>query len=437
MKKTLLFLIISTLTVTLLSVSLQASAFEQTFKQPIYSEIVQEAADILSKHFDSIIQVHSVVQLSEPQRRNLLLRIHLQSPNTHVPKSVILKQTLSQDSSEQEDDQIFGRFARDWASLEFFSRMNIEHPITPQFYGGNSNHRFILIEDLGENHVSLVDSLTGDNKDLAKEALLRFVKCLGKLHAYGYGKTEAYFKILKKIRPQAEFPEEKFLITFDKILSRLESLLNHLHISLSEGARSEIAEVFKANLAPGPFTTLIHGDICPDNLFDNHKTNELYLIDFEWAFVKNALLDGTYLRMSFPTCWCAKRVPDEQIPFLEASYRQELMKTIPAAANDVEYHDAYVKACGFWMLKSLLLIEDVLEVEEIWPSGETPPDSHWKPESNLVRPRILSRLNAFISVANEHEKLPYLMTMAKQILETLYTRWPDVKQLDVYPAFND
>ncbi len=58
----------------------------------------------------------------------------------------------------------FFRFARDWAGLEFLSSLEGEHPITPQFYGGSINHRFILIEDLGENHVSLVDSLTGSNK---------------------------------------------------------------------------------------------------------------------------------------------------------------------------------------------------------------------------------------------------------------------------------
>ena len=399
--------------------------------------IVKEAIDILSQHFNATIQAKSVVQLSEPQRRNLLLRIYLQSPQTHVPRSVILKQTLSQDSSKQEDDQIFGRFARDWAGLEFLSSLAGEHPITPQFYGGSINHRFILIEDLGENHVSLVDSLTGSNKNLAKEALQRFVKCLGQLHANGYGKTESYLEILKKIRPEAESQEEKYHITLNKTLPKFASLLNQLHVAFPEAAQSEIAKVFKANLIPGPFTTLVHGDICPDNLFDDQKINELRLFDFEWGFVKNALLDGTYLRMSFPTCWCAKRIPDELIPSLEASYRQELIKTIPAAANDAEYNDAYVEACAFWMLKSVLFIEDVLEHEETWPSGDTPPESLWKPETNQLRPRVLSRLCAFIDIAKQHEKLPHLVSIAEQILKELHARWPDARPLDVYPAFND
>ena len=437
MKKVLCSLITSTLTAGSLIATPQAIIPEQSFGQSAHSEIVKDAIDILEKRFNATIQMQSVVQLSEPQRRNLLLRIYLQSPHTQVPRSVILKQTLSQDSSKQEDDQIVGRFARDWAGLEFLSSLEVEHPITPQFYGGSTHHRFILIEDLGENHVSLVDSLTGGNKDVAKEALSRFVKCLGQLHANGYGKTETYFKILKKIRPQAESQEEKYHITLDKTFPRLESLLDQLHVTLSEGTQSEIAEVFKANFTPGPFTTLIHGDICPDNLFDNRETNELRLIDFEWGFVKSALLDGTYLRMSFPTCWCAKRIPNELLPSLEEAYRQELIKTIPAAANDAEYNDAYVQACAFWMLKSVLFIEDVLEHEENRPSGDIPPESLWKPEANLLRPRVLSRLHAFINVAKQHQKLPQLVAMAEQILRELHTRWPDSRPLDVYPAFNE
>lgn len=145
MKKVLYSLAASTLTAGSL-IAAPPAIPEQT----THSEIVKNAIDILEKRFNATIQAQSVIQLSEPQRRNLLLRIYLQSPHIQVPKSVILKQTLPQDSSKQEDDQIVGRFARDWAGLEFLSSLEVDHPITPQFYGGSTPHRFILIEDLGE-----------------------------------------------------------------------------------------------------------------------------------------------------------------------------------------------------------------------------------------------------------------------------------------------
>lgn len=422
-------LIASALAASLALATPQAVVFKQTFfekSQSTHSAIVKEATDILSEHFGAPIQAHSVVQLSEPERRNLLLRIYLQDPHAEVPISVILKQTLSQTDSTQEDNKILGRFARDWAGLEFLSGLALESPITPQFYGGSAHYRFILIEDLGEIHVSLANSLIGKNRDLAEKALLRFMKCLGQLHAFGYGKTEDYFNILKRIHPQVESQEAQYHIALDETLPKLASAVTQLDFALTEGIQSEINEVFKANFTPGPFTTLIHGDICPDNLFDYQETNTLRLIDFEWGFVKNALLDGTYLRMSFPTCWsdwCTKRIPEAMLPSLEEAYRQELIKSIPAAANDIEYHKAYVHACALWMLKSILFMEDALNA------------SNDSPDAKILRPRALSRLHAFIHIARQHKQLPHLVSMAEQILNELHARWPDTRPLDVYSAF--
>lgn len=402
--------------------------------------ILQEAITILAKQFNTEIDVTSVVQLSEPERRNLILRITFQHPSMTDSKSVILKQTLPKkgsDGSNKSHQKIIDRFARDWAGLEFLSTLKTDAPPAPKFYGGSTKHNFILIEDLSENHISLVDSLTCNNADIAKASLLRLMVCLGQLHACSHSKTESYFEILKKINPSADSWQDYLNKILDKDLTTLKTVFKNLDITPSKEVLSEITNVFTSNLAPGPFTTLIHGDICPDNVFDNPEKNELHFIDFEWSVVRNALLDGTYLRMSFPTCWCAKAIPKELIDPLEASYREQLMKTIPAARNDEKYHDAYTHACAFWMLKSILTLEDVLEKEDTWPSGPTPPQSLWKPEANLVRPRVLSRLIAFIEVAKTYEKLPHLLAMAEHILKELELRWPDAKPLDFYPAFTE
>ncbi|MBA3602372.1 MAG: alpha/beta fold hydrolase [Parachlamydiaceae bacterium] len=402
---------------------------------PVSSIVLKEVVDILSNHFNTQVQVGSIIQLSEKERRNLILRINIQNPSAGVPKSIILKQTLPQKLSD-DSNKISDRFARDWTGLEFLSMLKTDAPPVPKFYGGSLEHKFILIEDLGKNHISLVDSLTGDNANEAEIALLRFMIDLGKLHASSYGKTEDYFKILRKVNTTAESWQDDLQKTIEKDLPALKLSLKSLNMEPPEDVLSEIHSVFKSNLVPGPFTTLIHGDICPDNVFYNREKKELYLIDFEWSFVKNALLDGTYLRMSFPTCWCAKAVPDRLISTLESSYREQLKKTIPAARSEEEYRDAYVNACAFWMLKSLLLIEVVLEKEDMWSSGPTPPESLWKPEDNRVRPRILSRLISFIEISKAYEKLPHLSSMAEEVLKKLKIRWPEAKPLELYPAFS-
>ncbi len=408
---------------------------KETSVNPVNSIVLKEVADILSNRFNTQIKVESIIQLSEQERRNLILRINIQNPSAGVPKSIILKQTLPAKPSD-DPNKIADRFARDWSGLEFLSMLKTSAPPAPKFYGGSLEHRFILIEDLGESHISLVDALTGDNEKEAELALLRFMINLGQLHSGSYGKTEDYYKILKKVNPSAESWQDNLQKAIEKYLKNLKLSLKSLNMEPSEKVLFEIYNVFKFNLAPGPFTTLIHGDICPDNVFYSREKNELYLIDFEYCVVKNALLDGTYLRMSFPTCWCAKAVPAGLISILETSYRDQLKETIPAARSDEEYHDAYVNACAFWMLKSLLLIESVLEKDDTWPSGPTPPESLWNPEANQVRPRVLSRLISFIEISKAYKKLPHLLSMAEEILKELKIRWPNAKPLELYPAFS-
>ena len=57
--------------------------------------IRKKTLDILRKRFDPAdIDIDSAVYLSEPERRNVLLRITLTSTSESVPKSIILKQSL-------------------------------------------------------------------------------------------------------------------------------------------------------------------------------------------------------------------------------------------------------------------------------------------------------------------------------------------------------
>ncbi len=395
--------------------------------------ILQEVIDVLSKRFEKPIKIQSITPLSEPERRNTLSRIHIQNPAKEVPESFIFKQTCLESSENEEDS--FARFARDWAGLEFLSQVKSNDLLVPQFYGGSIKYRFILLEDLGENHVSLVDSLTGADENQAKVALHRFMKRLGQFHATGYGKTDTYFEIMKKLNAPVPSWQEDLKITFDEPFSKIKPLLKTFALLESESLWEEINGSLKAPLEPGPFTTYVHGDNCPDNVFDNPDKNELHLIDFEWGSVRSALLDGSYLRMSMPTCWCSKAIPQDLIDSLEIIYREELKKKIPAAHDDEAYFAAYTNACAFWMLNIFAEIEKVMLEDKLYNSGPVPERCLWKPEENSGRPRTLSRLQAFIDVSKRYDRLPHLGSMAEKILMELKIRWPDAKPLEVYPAF--
>ncbi|KTD56753.1 putative N-acetyltransferase YafP [Legionella santicrucis] len=402
-------------------------------KQTLNPHLIDKAKQLLSEYFGTSIDIQSVTFLNEPERRNCVLRLGLIQSTTTIPQTVILKQSLPE---EEKDNEAFARFARDWAGLEFAEKLPHCIHNVPRFYCGDKSLRFIIIEDLGAKHISLVDSLTSPRRDKAIFALKRFMKALGSFHAAGAKHTQLYDNILTQIHNEHITQEEDATDTHQTLINQLISTHQQLQLSLSDECIQEAHQLITSMLSSGPFTVLTHGDICPDNVFDHEDNDELQLIDFEWAFVRNALLDATYLRMSMPTCWCAKAIPIDVIESLEVIYREEISRAIPEAKNDKLYQKSYTEACGFWILQQTLhYIDSTLEHDRIGPSGPTPKNSLWKSDENWVRPRILSRLQAFINVATAYDLLPHMALMAKKIVDALQKRWPDVKPLPFYPAF--
>lgn len=192
---------------------------------------------------------------------------------------------------------------------------------------------------------------------------------------------------------------------------------------------------------PGPFTVLIHGDIAPDNVFDHQPPKGLQLIDFENAAVRNALLDGTYLRMSMPTGWCAKALPSDVIKHLEKTYRSELAKCIDDAKDDTLYNTAYTQACAYWALQEManFKMANLTQGKSLGRYPGMPEHLVWGADDNSGRSRFLSRLQAFIDVANDHSMLPNIKKMAEAMLAVIKDNnlWPNAEPLGFYPAFNE
>jgi len=114
--------------------------------------LLEKASHILHRAFGADIHIRHADYLSEPERRNVILRLFISHKSLQEPKSVILKQSLPR-AKERAQEKAFARFARDWAALEFLSNLPQSMHIVPTFYGGDTPLNFILIEDLGaDNH---------------------------------------------------------------------------------------------------------------------------------------------------------------------------------------------------------------------------------------------------------------------------------------------
>jgi hypothetical protein len=392
--------------------------------RPIQKNLLREIERVLSASFDlSQTPISTISPISGPERRNRIMRIEFKNSQS----SVIFKESHPQilpnvpTNPAEMKREAYERFSKDWAGLEFASTLHAESPLCPKFYGASKDHLFILLQDLGKTQDTLATHLLGEYPSVATASLERYLTCLGRFHAAGHAEIGRYLEILRGINPEA--PPINIADCVKTSLHQLKSLLARLKVPYTKELQEEVQRVIESTLNPeGPFATVTHGDPCPDNVFD--YPDKLLLIDFECAEVKSALLDATYPRMSMPSGWCAGRVPGKLLEPCEARYRQELSKQIPEASDDKVYFEAYAQACALHLLKSEVawLIDECFEK-----------DYKWGPFSE--RSRALTHLDTFISISEQHDTLPALRTMAIRLIQTLTTKWPDAKPLELYPAY--
>ena len=404
-----------------------------------YREIIDDATRLMTMYFQKPIRFSKVIQLSEPDRRNIILRLLIDNPTTNMPQSLILKKTAidkrSFDVSASDETEIeqLSRFAHDWAGLEFLTAIGSTHG--PHFYAGSLEHKFILIEDLGLEHPSLVGPLTRPstvtNIQEAETALSAYLRRVGKMHADTLGKSKQFTSILHRIYPQAI--RYNFIPDADGI--EVYSQLKALTGDESHELQQEIQSVLEFAKSPGDFSVYLHGDICPDNVY--YQGNEIRLIDFEFGDFGHALIDGVYLRMSMPSCWCSKAVPDAVLQCMEVIYRDELKTALVLARDDSVYNKQLAYACAYWIIRALQSLHEIKLIDNEWicPSGPVDADSEWDPKDNAFRPRILSRLDAFISCAKKTGHLPALCNASIRLLSHLKNVWPEEKFIDVFPVF--
>lgn len=163
-----------------------------------FDPLVTAAERILSGVIGGPIHFTSVERLSEPDRRNLLLRC-TSSHTRDLPSQFILKK-VQVESYKPEDPDSWDtqRFFNDWVGSEFLSTLGADHG--PRFYGGDRELGFILLEDLG-HHRSLVEPLLQEGATSAEKSLLRYIARLGRMHADTIRQRSAFEQLFHAVNP--------------------------------------------------------------------------------------------------------------------------------------------------------------------------------------------------------------------------------------------
>jgi len=389
--------------------------------EPLSRQALLDAVErALSLRLGRAIRVGAATEISAPERRNLLLRCSLESFGGDAPATVIVKHVRGDYDPARLDSWDTIRFLRELCGASFLEVAAPPGAHLPRFFGGDVERGFVVLEDLGPHHQSLVEPLLEQDAASAERALLAYVERLGRLHADCSGRLSAYDEIVhafgSRIRSALANRHVVGIARPKALIAKLASM-----IEVHPDAEREFHEALAMVAGPGPFHTFVHGDPCPDNVF--YVGDSLRLIDLEFAHPALALVDAMYPRMGFPTCWCANRVPGELIGRLETAYRRELLRACPEAGDDRVFGSALVDACGYWLFISLeWMLERALTEDERWGiSGK--------------RARILARLESFIEAAEHFQRRIALRDLAARLLDSLRDSWAAVEPLPVYPAF--
>jgi len=122
---------------------------------------------------------------------------------------------------------------------------------------------------------------------------------------------------------------------------------------------------------------------------------------------------------------------------MELIYRDELKKKIVSVSEELIYKNQLTYACAYWMLRGLQVLDEMNLVEREWigSGGPVDADSAWDPKTNASRPRVLSRLEAFISLTKTTGHFPHLTMAFIALLEQLKKLWPETSGMELYPVF--
>jgi hypothetical protein len=376
--------------------------------------LVARAEEALSKASGGVVKLGALHPLGDPDRRNFIARAIAHSDGANI-RSVVVKATRSPtyDPAAESLLQISG-LAREWVATAYLAARAPAREHGCALLVGDVPSGLLVFEDLGADVSSLVDPLLNGTADGAEGALTLYAVALARLHRDTVGCFDAHREMFQSIFGAGRPVGRRGW--------RVESDADVVTKLIGGAPPASELELLSSRLSdPGPWSSLIHGDPCPDNSLV--VDGRVRLIDYEFARPSHALLDGIYWKIGFPTCWCAGRVPTDVEFRIDARYRDELANSIPLVRDDTAYRTELAYMAAVWLFTSLSWrLDEALKSDARWGT--------WS-----IRGRLLWYLEAVVEMTCAAAVLPGINRTATSWLSELKARWPDARPLGLYPAF--
>jgi hypothetical protein len=242
-------------------------------------------------------------------------------------------------------------FLNDYAATRFLHA--IGSPVAVRLLGADPAAGVQMTEDLGTG-TSLDDLLGRTDRAAAADGLVRWARALGELHAATVGRADEYYRLRASLGPVDPASHRTRLVerSVETAWAALATGVAERNWSpVTDQVGADVAELLHTLREPGPFLALSNGDACP---YNSRITSEgVRFFDFELAGFRHCLLDGAFLRMSFPSCYRWGRLPDDVRTAAEDAYRAAL-----GTFDDDAYRRGLVAACGAWAIVHAVQLAD-------------------------------------------------------------------------------
>jgi hypothetical protein len=342
------------------------------------------------------------VEVLRSSDRTSVERVHL-SPSEGFADRVVVKRFLASSG-----------FATEAAAL---SVLPDGLPV-PTLIAEDQAEKIVVMTDVGDGP-SVADALLGGDPAVAEEALGGWCHALAEVHRSTADLRSRFAAAVSKRDPDSS-------VTIDPIAGWLAGVSQALRTYDADLCiRDEVEDdllVLGARLDGERWQALSPGDTCPDN--NVIIGSSLALIDFEEAAFRHIAWDLAYLRVPWPSCWCAWAIPETVGSAALDQYFTAMNGTI-VGADRVVFDDFVAEATVAWALISVswFLPGALRRNDTMGPLGFTAP------------PRRATVLHRFGVVADTAESQGYrnLATAARSWQRAFERMWGPQK-LPTAPA---
>lgn len=275
--------------------------------------------------------------------------------------------------------------------------------------------QLILMSDLGVGH-SLADALLGDDSSIAQSALDAWASGLARLHT---APGEVAVSFGRGLSGRADsHPVHDKPRALSEAADRLQLLAPEVGVDVSDAVVARLSRVCEGFEVSAD--VLSPGDTCPDN--NLIRDGQVTFLDFEFAEVRHLAWDVAYLRVPWPTCWCAWRLPPEVGQQALDRYRDDARSTLPFVGSREFDHDLDLATLAWCLESAGMFLQGALSQAA---AEET---TQRRPGRRLL---VLNRL----AEASSLTVAPELADLARRLHAALLEKWGPVS-LDLAPAFN-